>query len=117
MTSVTPPTTLHEAITYFADPDRCRSYVASTRWPHGIVCPVCGSKAVYFDASRRGWECKHRHPKRKFTLKTGTIFEDSPLGFEKWLPALWLIANHPRVTGRRLARTIGVTQKTAWFVL
>lgn len=112
-----PPTTFDKALEYFTDADRTRRYLISRRWPRGIACPVCGSKAVYSDASRNGWECKTRHAKRKFTLKTGTIFEDSPLGFEKWLPAIWLIANHTRVTGRSIARTIGVTQQTAWFLL
>jgi transposase-like protein len=79
---------------------------------------MCGSKAVYFDRSRNGWECKTRHPQRKFTLKTGTIFEDSPLGFDKWLPAVWMIANCKNgVSSWELHRAIGVTQKTAWFML
>ncbi len=67
--------------------------MVARRWPDGVTCPVCGSKTVYFDSSRNGWECKTRHPKRKFTLKTGTIFEDSALGLDKWLPAVWMIAN------------------------
>lgn len=67
---------------------------------------------------RDGWECKFRHPKRRFTLKTGTIFEDSPLGFDKWLPTLWLVANSKEKVGSyEIARTIGVTQKTAWSML
>jgi transposase-like protein len=112
------PKTLTEAVRYFASKDNCREYLVSRRWPNGVACPVCGSKTVYFDKSRDGWECKTRHPKRKFTLKTGTIFEDSPLGFDKWLPAVWLIANCKNgVSSWELHRAIGVTQKTAWFML
>jgi transposase-like protein len=111
------PATLSDAIEYFADPQRTRRYLISMRWPNGIVCPRCGSRIVYFDSSRDGWECRTRHPKRKFTLKTGTIFEDSPLGFDKWLPAIWLIATHARATARGIRQTVGVTQRTAWFML
>ena len=114
-----PPKTLLEAVSYFADPDNCREYLVARRWPNGVTCPTCGSKSVYFDTSRNGWECKTRHPKRKFTLKTGTIFEDSPLGLDKWLPAVWMIANCKNGVSRRTRFTarIGVTQKTAWFML
>lgn len=81
-------------------------------------CPQCHSEKVYFDSSRQGWECGTRHPKRKFTLKTGTIFEDSALGFDKWLPCLWLVANSKSpINSHGLAGTIGVTQKTAWHML
>jgi transposase-like protein len=112
------PKTLIEAVTYFASPDNCREYLVARRWPSGVVCPTCGSAAVYFDRSRNGWECKTRHPQRKFTLKTGTIFEDSPLGFDKWLPAVWMIANCKNgISSWELHRAIGVTQKTAWFML
>ena len=112
------PKTLIEAVKHFANPDNCREYLVSRRWPNGVTCPTCGSKAVYFDRSRNGWECKTRHPNRKFTLKTGTIFEDSPLGFDKWLPAVWMIANCKNgVSSWELHRAIGVTQKTAWFML
>jgi transposase-like protein len=116
MTSPAPPLTLDEAIAYFADPNRTRHYLVSKRWPQGIVCPHCGSKTVYFDSSRGGWECRTRHPKRRFTLKTGTMFEESRLGFDKWLPAIWLIANHPRASARRVAHTVGVTERSAWFL-
>lgn len=112
------PKTLVEAVRYFADSTNCREYLVSRRWPAGVTCPTCGSKTVYFDSSRNGWECKTRHPKRKFTLKTGTIFEDSPLGLDKWLPAVWMIANMKNgVSSHELARSVGVTQKTAWFML
>jgi transposase-like protein len=112
------PKTLLEAVKFFATRANCRDYMVSRRWPNGVVCPSCGSDAVYFDSSRDGWECKTRHPKRKFTLKTGTIFEDSPLGLDKWLPAVWMIANCKNgVSSWELHRAIGVTQKTAWFML
>lgn len=112
------PKTLLDAVKFFADPVNCREYMVSRRWPNGITCPTCQSKAVYWDESRKGWECKTRHPKRKFTLKTGTIFEDSPLGLDKWLPCVWLIANAKNgISSHEIARSIGVTQKTAWFML
>ena len=112
------PKTLLEAVRYFAKPENCREYMVSRRWPNGITCPVCGSKAVYFDSSRNGWECKTRHPKRKFTLKTGTIFEDSALGLDKWLPCVWMIANAKNgISSWEIHRALGVTQKTAWFML
>ncbi len=92
--------------------------MVARRWPNGVRCPQCDSDAVYFDKSRNGWECKTRHPKRKFTLKTGTIFEDSPLGLDKWLPCVWMIANMKNgVSSHEIARSLGVTQKTAWFML
>lgn len=112
------PKTFLAAVRYFSNADNCREYLVSRRWPNGVVCPQCGSKSVYFDKGRNGWECKTRHPKRKFTLKTGTIFEDSPIGFDKWLPVVWMIANCKNgVSSHEVARSIGVTQKTAWFML
>src|SRR5579871_3200192 len=112
------PKTLLDAVRYFADPNHCRTYMVAKRWPDGVRCPQCGSDRVYFDRSRDGWECKTRHPKRKFTLKTGTIFEDSPLGLDKWLPCVWMIANMKNgVSSHEIARSLGVTQKTAWFML
>jgi len=112
------PKTLLEAVKHFANPDNCREYLVARRWPNGVTCPECGSESVYFDSSRNGWECKTRHPKRKFTLKTGTIFEDSPLGLDKWLPTVWMIANCKNgVSSWEIHRAIGVTQKTAWFML
>jgi transposase-like protein len=112
------PKTLADAIRHFSSFENCRDYMVARRWPNGVECPACGSKAVYYDHGRKGWECKTRHPKRKFTLKTGTIFEDSPLGLEKWLPVLWMIANCKNgVSSYEVHRAIGVTQKTAWFML
>src|SRR5258706_8899207 len=112
------PKTLIEAVRYFSEPANCREYMVARRWPDGVTCPTCGSDKVYFDKGRNGWECKTRHPKRKFTLKTGTIFEDSPLGLDKWLPCVWMIANAKNgVSSWEVHRAIGVTQKTAWFML
>src|SRR5688572_31044659 len=112
------PRTLLDAVKYFAVPANCLSYLVARRWPNGVTCPTCGSDGVYFDKSRMGWICKSKHPKRKFSLKTGTIFEDSPLGLDKWLPVVWMIANMKNgVSSHEIARSIGVTQKTAWFML
>jgi transposase-like protein len=112
------PKTLLDAVKHFANADNCREYMVARRWPNGVRCPQCGSDSVYFDAGRNRWECKTRHPKRTFTLKTGTIFEDSPLGLDKWLPCVWMIANAKNgVSSHEIARSIGVTQKTAWFML
>lgn len=111
------PQTLAEAIRYFSNSDRCRAYLVKKRWPNGLRCPRCGSSQLYFTTPRQEWECKTRHPRRKFTLKTGTVFEDSPLGFDKWLPAVWMIANGERVTSRDIRDVVGVTQLTAWFMM
>jgi transposase-like protein len=112
------PKTFLDAVKFFASPDNCREYLVARRWPNGVTCQQCGSSSVYFDSSRNGWECKTRHPKRKFTLKTGTIFEDSPLGLDKWLPTVWMTANCKNgVSSWEIHRAIGVTQKTAWFML
>lgn len=113
------PTTLIEAIQYFSDADRALEFLARLRWPDGIaICPTCGSDEVSFAADRRIWRCKARHAKYQFSIKVGTIFEDSPLGLDKWLPAVWLIANAKNgVSSAELARSLGVTQKSAWFML
>ncbi len=112
------PQTLQEAVIYFADPDNCLSYTVAQRWPKGVTCPTCGSSHVTFLANQRKWQCSTHHPKRQFTLKTGTVFEDSPLGLDKWLPAVWLVSNCKNgISSWELHRALGVTQKTAWFML
>jgi transposase-like protein len=113
------PTTLQEAALLFADPTNCREYVVPRRWAHGIVlCPTCGSDKVKFQPQHNRWQCSSRHPRRQFTLKTGTIMEDSPLDLDKWLPAMWLVAsNRNGISSWELHRALGVTQKTAWFLL
>ena len=119
MASEHAPKTLREAILFFADYENCRKAVGSIRWPDGVVrCPHCGSeKVTYLEAARR-YKCYGKHPKAQFSLKVGTIFEDSPIGFEKWLPALWLLTTCKNgISSYELARALGVTQKTAWFML
>jgi len=113
------PRTLQQAIQHFGNPDNCRQAVMAIRWPNGTVaCPSCGSLHVKYLEKARVWKCYEKHPKAKFSLKTGTIFEDSPLGFDKWLPALWLLTNCKNgISSYELARALGVTQKTAWFML
>lgn len=113
------PETLLEAINYFADADRCHDFMVAMRWPEGVVaCPNCGRSDVRYIATRRLFECKEKHAKRQFSVKVGTIFEDSPISLSKWLPALWLIANDKNgISSYELARALGVTQTTAWFML
>jgi hypothetical protein len=115
---VNEPKTLQEAITYFADANNCLDYLALRRWPDGVICPTCCRKDAAFVPSRRVWQCKTRHPKAQFSVKTGTILEDSPLGLEKWLPVMWMVANCKNgVSSWEIHRSLGVTQKTAWFML
>lgn len=113
------PTTLLAAIRHFADEDVCLDFMAKLRWPNGVVvCPNCGSKDVTFIESRRVWNCKSSHAKRQFSIKVGTIFEDSPIALSKWLPAVWLIASAKNgISSYELMRAVGVTQKSAWFML
>src|SRR5215212_3167483 len=112
------PKTLQQAIIYFADADNCLNYLVARRWPNGVACPNCGRTDVTFIAARRVWQCKARHPKAQFSVKVGTIFEDSPLSLSKWLPAVWMITNCKNgVSSWEIHRAIGVTQKTAWFML
>ena len=108
------PRTLQEAIQYFSDPAACLEFMVSMRWPNGPVCPTCGGTEVGFLASRNLFQCKRRHPRRQFSIKVGTIFEDSPLGLDKWLPAIWMIANAKNgISSYEIHRALGVTQKTA----
>jgi hypothetical protein len=113
------PKTLQEAIVYFSDPETAFSEMVKLRWPDGVVkCPTCDSTEVYFTKSRRIWQCKNDHAKRQFSLKIGSIMEDSALGIDKWLIAMWLITNAKNgISSYELSRAIGVTQKTGWFML
>ena len=113
------PQTLLAAIRYFSDPDTCLAFMVSLRWPDGEVkCPTCGSDQVTFMASRRLWQCKSNHAKRQFSVKVGTIFEDSPIGLDKWFAVIWMVANDKNgISSYEVARSVGVTQKTAWFML
>lgn len=114
----TEPQTLVEAIRHFADPDVTLNTMIDLRWPTGVHCPTCGRTDVPFIATRRMWECKEKHSGRQFSAKKGTIFEDSPLALEKWFTAIWMIANCKNgISSYEVHRAIGVTQKTAWFML
>lgn len=110
------PKSLREAMKFFADPDFAHAFFVQLRWPEGVRCPVCEASNVGYVRSRRIWQCKGC--RKQFGPKLGTIFEDSPIGLEKWLPALWLLVNAKNgISSYELARALGVTQKTAWFML
>jgi transposase-like protein len=110
------PETLIEAVRHFSDLDVCTEFVAALRWPEGAVCPSCSGTEHSYLKTRRLWKCKAC--KRQFSVKVGTIFEDSPLGLDKWLVSIWLIANSKNgISSYELARSVGITQKSAWFVL
>jgi transposase-like protein len=113
------PETLVDAVRFFADPDICISFLASLRWSDGrVACPVCGSERVTFLSEYRRWKCQTKHPRQQFSIKVGTIFEDSPIGLDKWLPAVWMLVNDKNgISSYEVARALGVTQKTAWFML
>jgi transposase-like protein len=111
------PETLQQAIIYFGDPDRCFQYALNLRWPDGLItCPRCNCDLHSFIKTRRIWFCKGC--KKQFTLKVGTIFEDSPLGLDKWMCAFWMICNCKNgVSSMEIHRALGITQKSAWFML
>jgi transposase-like protein len=111
--------TLREAVIFFQDYDNCHKYMTELRWPDGVVrCPRCNSDHVIYLQKARVWKCYGKHKSPKFSLKTGTVFEDSPLGLDKWLPAVWMIVNCKNgISSWELHRALGVTQKTAWFML
>jgi hypothetical protein len=112
------PTTLQQAIRYFSKPENCREYLVARRWPDGVECPRCGSKNVLFLEKYNRWHCREKHAAPQFTLKTGTIFEDSPIGLDKWLTAMWMVVNCKNgVSSYEIHRDLKVTQKTAWFIL
>ena len=113
------PKTLQEAITHFSNPDICLEMVKNLRWSDGIVtCPHCQSTAVGFTQTRRIWKCKNKSCRKQFSVKVGTVMEDSPLGLDKWLIAFWMIANCKNgISSYELHRAIGITQKSAWFLL
>ncbi len=111
------PHTLQQAIIYFSDADRAFQYALNLRFPNGVVsCPRCGSEKHSFTKTRRVWFCSRC--KKQFSLKVGTIFEDSPLGLDKWMCAYWILCNSKNgVSSCEMARTLGITQKSAWFML
>ena len=111
------PQTLLDAVRHFSDYQNCHDFMVALRWPTGVTCPTCGSDRVTWLAKQRRWKCRTKHARQQFTLKTGTIFEDSPLPLAKWLPAVWIVVNCKNgVSSYELARSIGVTQKSAWFI-
>ena len=111
------PRTLQEAIVYFSNPVNCREYLVARRWPNGVTCPRCGSQDVIFLENYNRWHCREKHAAPQFTLKTGTIMEDSPIGLDKWLTAMWQIVNSKNgISSYEVHRAIGITQKSAWFI-
>ena len=113
------PKTLLDAINFFQDTENCRQFMIAVRWADGIVrCPRCGSEDVSYMPNAKQYHCKAKHDKPKFSLKVGTIFEDSPIGLDKWLPAAWLISNCKNgISSYEVARALGITQKSAWHML
>ena len=112
------PKTLQEAIVYFSDLANCREYLVARRWPDGVICPKCGSQDVLFLGNYNRWHCREKHDAPQFTLKTGTVMEDSPISLTKWLPVTWLLVNCKNgISSYEVHRAIGVTQKSAWFML
>src|SRR5947207_2785325 len=112
------PKTLQQAIVYFANPDNCVSYIVARRWPNGVTCPTCGRQDVTAVPARRVWQCKSRHAKCQFSVKVGTIFEDSALGLDKWLMAMWMVANCKNgISSWEIHRSVGITQKCAWHMM
>ncbi|MEA2720557.1 MAG: hypothetical protein QOJ39_2421, partial [Candidatus Eremiobacteraeota bacterium] len=112
------PETMLQAVRQFSDPQVAHDFFVQIRFPNGVACPRtgCGSARVAYMAKVRRWYCNEC--KRQFSAKVGTIFEDSPIGLDKWLPAIWLMAsNRNGISSYEIARGLGVTQKTAWFML
>ncbi len=115
---MTEPKSLQEAVIFFSNPDNCIDYLAIRRWPKGVSCPTCGSEKVKFNPARRVWQCSSHHTKRQFSVKVGTIMEDSPITLDKWLMAMWLVTNCKNgISSYEIARDVKVTQKSAWFML
>lgn len=117
-TPIETPTSLQDAVERFSDPDYCHAYMVQMRWPDGVVtCPVCNKPDPRYLAKQRRFECRGKHPRKQFSVKVGTIFEDSPIPLKSWLLAVWQIANCKNgISSYELARALGVTQKTAWFM-
>jgi|HubBroStandDraft_1064217.scaffolds.fasta_scaffold18749_2 transposase-like protein len=110
--------TLMQAVTHFADLNAAHDFFTKMRWPDGVVCPRCGSTDVRYSPTYRRFECSHKHDRRQFTVKTGTIMEDSPMGLDKWAVAFWLEVNAKNsISSYEIHRALGITQKSAWFML
>jgi transposase-like protein len=111
------PNTLLEAVRYFSDLDTCREFLVGLRWPDGVTCPHCGATNVHWMEKAKQWKCYSKDCRKKFSVKVGTIFEDSPIGLDKWLAAIWVQVNAKNgVSSYEIHRAFGVTQKTAWFM-
>ena len=117
--TLTTPNTLQEAVIFFANHDNCHDFMMDLRWPDGkVICPRCGSDNVAYLPNARVFKCFEKHARQKFSLKVGTIFEDSPLALDKWLPVMWMLTNCKNgMSSWEIHRAVGVTQKTAWFML
>lgn len=114
---ITFPKTLVEAVRQFTDLDYATAFFAAIRWPAGVRCPHCGSNRVLYVPTRRTWECREKHPRRQFSVKIGTIFEECRLPIDKCLIAVWLEVNSKNsISSYEVGRHLGVTQKTAWFL-
>jgi transposase-like protein len=112
------PQSLLQATRYFADPNACVDFVASMRWPDGVVCPHCEGKKVSYLSTRRIWKCMTKECHKQFSAKTGTVLEDSPIPLDKWLTAIWLVVNCKNgISSYEIAKDLAVTQKSAWFML
>jgi len=113
------PQTLQQAIQFFSEYENCRQFMIAVRWSDGKVrCPYCESEKVTYLEKARVYRCYGDHPKQKFSLKIGTVFEDSPIPLEKWLPATWMLSNcRNGVSSYEIHRALGVTQKSAWFMM
>jgi transposase-like protein len=110
------PNTLQAAIQHFSDEQVCIDTVAALRWPQGVTCPACGHKEHYYLKTQKRWKCKDCN--RQFSVKLGTIFEDSAIPLNKWLVALWMLTScRNGVSSYEVHRAVGITQKSAWFVL
>ena len=110
------PKTLQQAIRYFSDEQVCIDTIAALRWPNGPVCPKCGGLEHYYLETQRRWKCKECY--KQFSVKVGTIFEDSAISLDKWLAALWMLVNCKNgISSYEVGRDLGITQKSAWFVL
>jgi transposase-like protein len=110
------PRTLQQAILYFSELENCTTFLTQLRWPNGVTCPVCESDKVSYLSTRLVWKCKAC--KKQFSVKKGTVMEDSPIGLDKWLAAIWLIANAKNgISSYEVSRSLGVTQKSGWFLL
>jgi transposase-like protein len=112
------PKTLQEAIKFFSDLDTCTTFMAQIRWPEGVTCPYCAGKAVSYLSTRYKWKCMNKVCHKQFSVKVGTVMEDSPIGLDKWLAAVWLITNAKNgISSYEVMRALGITQKSAWFLM